>query len=392
MTALPPAVVMGLSPTGLHAVRALADAGVAVTGMGAGAAPGRWSRRLSGVIPETDPERRLAALERLPEGAVLIPCSDAEVDFVIAHAPRLARRFAFQASYGDGLAATIMDKDGFAGLCRDHGIAHPESRHCDAAGLAAVAASLGYPVLAKPARIHDIRAAMAGAKGWVLRDAAGARDAAAAIPAGAPLVVQRIVPGPESAITLWCGWLEENGPHAGFTARKLRQYPPGFGSASLAQSAPEPESAAIAARFLGALGYRGIAAAEFKRDPVTGALEIIEINVRPSLWFSLSQAAGRPVVETAYRSLAGLAPLPETPQRDGMRWRYALKDAASARFWARSRDFVLPPPDIEAAGPARARTAPVWDRADPGPALAELANFAGKGAARIAGRIGKRPR
>lgn len=392
--ALPPAVVMGLSPTGLHVVRALGRAGVRVIGTAQNIEAGRASRYLSDCIDKRDPAARLEALCRVfPETPaeaagrpVLMPTSDQDVDFVIAHADRLSRHFAFQDSYRDGLAQRIMSKDSFYGFCAEHGVRFPRLLKVEREGLSGLGDRLRFPVLVKPARIHEIKDKMRGRKGWTISDASVLREVASQIPDGAgTLIAQEIVTGPESAITLFCAHFDRHGcvRHA-FTARKLRQFPPGFGSASLVQSTPEPDSARIAAGLLLALRYRGIAAAEFKRDPESGELAIIEINVRPSLWFSLSEAAGRPVVLSAYRELAGLPDdRAEIPQQDGVRWRYAAKDVWSSRFYRRTTGFVLPAPDIETVGPASRRTGAVYSVDDPAPLLADIANFALKALARL---------
>lgn len=159
----------------------------------------------------------------------------------------------------------------------------------------------------------------------------------------------------------------------------------------MAQSAAEPESRAIAERLLAAVGYRGIAAAEFKRDPSSGALKIIEINARPSLWFSLSSAAGKRVILAAYSDLAGLEAMPaEIPQYDRVRWRYTLKDIRSALFYRAHPSFVLPPPDTAVLGPARKQVSPVFAWDDLGPALAELVNFGRKSVSRMGRSIFER--
>lgn len=389
---LPPAVVMGLSPTGLHVVRALGRAGVAVTGVAEGLQAGRASRYLVDVIDEADPAARLETLcARFPEGsgAVLIVSSDQDAEFVMDHADRLSRHFAFQDSLKTGLAEQIMDKDSFYALCETHGVIYPRQWQCERAGLGDLADDVALPCMIKPARIHAIKHLMGGEKGWIARTAQEVRDIATKVPEGAGvLLVQEIVPGPESEITLWCGHRDAQGVmRQGFTARKLRQFPPGFGSAALVQSQPEPETAQITQRLLDAIGYQGIAASEFKRAP-DGTLKIIEINIRPSLWFSVSAAAGRDVVLSGYRELAGLPMLPERPQEQGVRWRYALKDAYSALFYRRNPDFVLPAPDTEAAGPALRRIGAVYEPGDAGPALAELLNFSRKGAGRVLRKLG----
>jgi len=389
---LPPAVVMGLSPTGLHVVRTLGRRGVHVTGVADGAQSGAASRYCKQVIFGSDPAEKLDKLcAAFPVGGpkpILIPTSDQDIDLVIEHADRLSRHFRFQDSYADGLAARIMDKQSFYCLCDDHGVAYPRLWSGTTEQIADLGDTITYPCMIKPALIQLIKDKMKGQKGWIARDARDYSEHVARIPKGAgTLLVQEIVPGPESNITLWCGYLDEQGARTGFTARKLRQFPPGFGSASLVQSHPEQESAKIAERLLIALGYRGIAAAEFKTDPSTGQLKIIEINTRPSLWFSVTDPAGVPVVIQAYRALAGLSPLPDADQINGVRWKYGPKDLYSSLFYRLKSDFILPTPQIEAAGPAHIRTHAVFAWDDPKPALTELGNFARKAVRRLIGGL-----
>ena len=387
---LPPAVVMGLSPTGLHVVRTLGRLGVHVTGVADGPQSGGASRYCKQVILGSDPAEKLDKLcAAFPAGGtqpVLIPTSDQDIDLVIDHADRLSRHFRFQESYADGMAARIMDKQSFYGLCDVHDVAYPRLWSGTVEQIAGLGDTITYPCMIKPALIQMIKDQMKGQKGWIARDVREYSRHVAQIPKGAgTLLVQEIVPGPESNITLWCGYLDRQGVRIDFTARKLRQFPPGFGSASLVQSHPEHDSAKIAERLLTALGYQGIAAAEFKTDPNTGQLKMIEINTRPSLWFSVTDPAGVPVVVQAYRALAGLDPLPDAPQMNGVRWKYGPKDLYSSLFYRLKSDFVLPAPQIEAAGTARAHTYAVFAWDDPKPALTELGNFARKAMRRLFG-------
>jgi len=386
-TALPPAIVMGLSPTGLHVVRALGRAGVQVIGVADGRQTGTASRYCTRVIYGTGAEKVDKICDAFPVGGVkpvLIATSDQDVDLIVQNAELLARHVRFQASYVDGLAQQIMDKERFYRTCEDHGVAYPRLWSGSKDQIAELGDQITFPCLIKPALIQLLKSRMQGKKGWIARDLVEYRSKIARIPSQAGvLLVQEIVPGPESNITLWCGHLGGGKVLNGFTARKLRQFPPGFGSASLVQSHPEPDSARIAERLLGDLGYRGIAAAEFKRHPQTGELKIIEINVRPSLWFSVTDPAGRPVVMASYRDIAGLPPLPEKPQTQGVRWRYGAKDMYSRLFYIIKRGFVLPAPDTRAAGLAKSTTYPVFAWDDPMPAVVELANFAGKAIRRL---------
>jgi len=390
---LPPAVVLGLSPTGLHVVRSLGRAGVEVFGVAEGNQAGQASRYLSQVLHETDDERLIDTLlslaGRLEQAGkpspILISSSDQHVEFIAKYAAQLSEKFVFQESYRDGLAAKIMAKDSFYRLCDANGIRYPALRETQRADLLSLTGEIAFPWMVKPAEIHLIKQEMHGEKGWVIRSKEELSRTLPKIPANSgTLLVQEIVPGPESNITLCCAYRDAQGNvRQMFSARKLRQYPPGFGSASLVQSNAEADSIAATKNLLDAVGYRGIAASEFKRHPETGELHIIEVNVRPSLWFSISEASGRPVVLDAYRDLAGLAPLPDIAQRNGVRWRYALKDIYSMLFYRRNRDFILPPAEIEASGAKHSTTSAVFARDDWKPALAEIGFLLRKAVTRL---------
>ena len=123
------------------------------------------------------------------------------------------------------------------------------------------------------------------------------------------------------------------------------------------------------------LGYHGIAAAEFKRHPDTGELKIIEINPRPSLWFSVSTKSGIRLVETALAESIGASLPPRNYQKDGVLWRYTSKDLASSLFYLLNKHFVLPAPDVQRKAQTKfhADVTFVWD--DPAPGVAEAIGF-----------------
>lgn len=391
-----PAVVLGLSPTGLYAVRELGRAGVPVLGVSRGWQPGCTSRYLSGCIVEPDEARRLQRLlahfPACTPRPVLVPTSDQDIEFIARHAAHLSPRFVFQSSYAtERVVQTLLTKESFYELCEAEGVAYPRLWRCLPHELAGVRERIAYPCMIKPSRIHDVKNLMAGQKGWIAQDAAAFDRLAAEIPASAGvLLLQEIVPGPESAITLHATYVDRAGAfRQPISARKLRQYPPGFGSASMVVSASEDESRDIACHLLAALGYRGIAAAEFKRDPRDGRLKVIEINARPSLWFALASGAGQRLTLAAYLDLSGTEqPLPEHAQTDGVVWRYALKDMYSALFYRMHPRFVLPPPDITVSAGVRARVYPVFASDDPRPMVAEWGHFVRKALSRLGRMLG----
>jgi len=371
------AIVLGLSPTGLYAARELQRAGRRTLGVDSSATCAAHSNALAACWRVGTDEELLQRLMQLgmqqEKPPVLVPANDRYIEFVGRHAAAL-QPFHFPDCYA-GLADVLLDKLRFHRLCQQHGMAVPgvwEAR--DRAALTAMAGQIVFPCILKPALIHRARAYLRGSKVVLARTPEELDACLARVPDDVGgWLVQEVIPGAESQITLFAGYASHNGEmQQAFTARKLRQYPPGFGSASLAMSETCAETAALTADFVRAIGFRGIFGAEYKRDPRDGQLKIIEINPRPTLWFQLSHAAGKRIVDAAWRDLRGAAPAPDPAQRDGVLWRYALKDLASALFYRRHRrDFVFPPPDLHAAGPRAAATWAVYDARDPLPALCE---------------------
>ncbi len=352
-----------------------------------------WSRFLEVRIAADTADARVAAiLDRTDPNStqkpVLVVTSDQDLEAVTAKSDVLSEHVHLQGSYKDGLAGQIMDKDIFYQLCKANGIIYPSLWSASVEDAYQYREQIAFPSMIKPARIQDVKHLLAGKKGWIIRNQSDFDNVLPKIPSEAgTLLIQEIIPGPESNITLWCGYIDEAGQvRQRFTARKLRQYPAGFGSASLVQSETCPETAEIAEALLSGLGYRGIAAAEFKRHPETGELKIIEVNPRPSLWFSITTAAGVPLIETAIAEAIGAPLPPAAKQKDGVLWRYTTKDFASQLFYLWNRDFVLPPPDWvhKTRITGRADVTGAWD--DPAPLLGDVVTFVRKFANRIASK------
>lgn len=382
------AAVLGLSPTGLYAVRELGEAGIRVLGVESRRQPGCYSKYLTagpGCIIEPDEEKTVTRLLEASrqEGArgVLMPASDLYIEFVVRNASRLAERYDFQSSYSQESYTSIVDKGRFNELCRAHGMAAPAFWECESSGLASVADQAAYPCLIKPTLIHMVKDFMAGRKVFIAHDAAEFRSIAAMVAdCKSGWLVQEIVPGPESNITVFYAYFAKDGSvRQAFTGRKLRQYPPGFGSASLVRSEALEETRSMSERFLSAAGFRGIGGVEYKYDERDGKLKIIEVNPRPELWAALSHHAGKRVALAAFNDLSGRDAVPETAQIDRVYWRYLLKDLYSSLFYAVKRGgFILPPPVVDGAGGAVRTIGPLFDGRDPLPAWGELVNYGAK--------------
>ena len=382
------AAVLGLSPTGLYAVRELGEVGVRVLGVDSSRQPGCYSKHLTagpGCLLERDEEalieKLLTAAEQEGARGVLMPTRDAYIEFVTRNAARLRARYDFQSSYTPETYAAIVDKGRFTELCRAHGLAAPAFWACESSELAGLADRVVYPCLMKPTIIHRVKSLMAGRKVFIAKDAEEFRRVAAvATGYGGGWLVQEIIPGPESNITVFGGYIAKDGAvRQAFTGRKLRQYPPGFGSASLVRSENLEETRRLSEGLLSAAGFHGVASTEFKYDERDGKLKIIEVNPRPALWFALSHHAGKRIALAAFNDLAGRDAVPETEQLEGVRWRYLLKDLASSLFYAvKGRDFILPSPTAAETKRVGLTIGPVFDVSDPLPVFGELFNYTAK--------------
>ncbi len=337
MTQTSPAIVLTLTGTGIAAVRDVREGGGRVIGVDDDPwRPGRYSRWLS-AAPEllnlpldaalVDALRRYAA--RTDTRPVVLPCSDPACEWVIEHKAALDTFAAVSAGYVDAQAGMLLDKLRFGDRCVAEGVDVPLTViPRDAADVAAFVAEAGLPCIVKPREGHRWRQRLRGQK--LLTPATrGELDHLLHEVIGDPtaVVLQELVPGPESELVVGAVLTDQSGAvrHV-LTGRKVRQFPRDFGSGSLVRTESLPEVARLSAEVVAKLGYTGVCGTEFKRDPRSGALRLIEINPRPTLWFDLCRAAGSHIVQAHWRELAG-EPLPTVaPQRDGVTWRYWTRD------------------------------------------------------------------
>lgn len=379
----PCVVVLGLSPTGLYVARELGRAGTRVIGIDRSRMAGGWSRYLSRYISagaDADLVEVLQALvDELQDDVVVIPTSDVFIDWLCLHYRSLPDSIQMASCYRDGVASLLLDKAQFYARCQSEGLPAPGAWSGSPEALAANLDTINYPCILKPALIHAVKDAMAGAKLFVVQDRRDLEKRLLSLPAGkTDWLLQELIPGPESNISLYGAYYGESGACQGFSCRKLRQYPPGFGSASLVLSEDIAHIRDASDHFLISVGFKGIAGTEFKLDPRDGIHKVIEINPRPTLWFGASSASGKRICEAAVAGFLGLAQPQEHAQLNNVVWRYWLKDLASLLYYKRlGHDAVLPPPEV-ATGHVRRRTGPVLQADDMMPVIGEALNYLSK--------------
>jgi predicted ATP-grasp superfamily ATP-dependent carboligase len=172
-------------------------------------------------------------------------------------------------------------------------------------------------------------------------------------------MVQELVPGGDDSLFTLGSYVDRRGtPLAVFSGRKLRQTPPGIGTCRLGEALWVEEVVDRGFALLRAFSYTGISQVEFKRDPRSGRLKLMEINARLWQWHGLAAACGADPVQAAYLDLTGRRVDPVTSNGRRTRWAIALVP--------HERPLFVRPPDVEA----------VFALDDPRPAVTHLARFA----------------
>lgn len=378
-------VVVALTGTGMAVARAVSTAGL---GQALGidddqTRPGLYSRHVTCHPKLTRRKLDDTLVADLAEFAraqshpvVLVPAADDACEWLTDNADKLRPSLRISNGYTAERAGVLLDKWAFGERCRVLGIDVPLTYLPETMDdVRAFAVEVGLPCIVKPRAGHLWRNRLSGQKLLVpetLRQLL--RDMEQIVGDPKAVVLQELVPGPESNLGVAAVWTGQDGSlrHV-LTARKIRQFPRQFGSGSRVVTEALPEVAALSAQVLQQLDYRGLCGTEFKFDPRSGKWRLIEINPRPTLWYDLCRAAGSNLIAAHVRELAGLDPGQVAPQRQQVAWEYGLRDAVALAqaggvqaVWHALRSEGIPNTDAVMA----------WD--DPGATLAAGAHFVGQ--------------
>lgn len=312
----PAAFVLGMSETGLAAVRSLGRAGIRVVGVDSDPAePGSVSRYCEPLLVDgpsgggADIAGRLVQeARRYPGTPALLASGDAWVLFMSRNRETLARGFRFVLPEADVIEATV-DKQRTYELAEGLGLPVPETWDPEVVpSVSLLADQLPYPVLLKPRVGHLWRQRLPawnkGVKVLAPSELLHALQAAQAEGVGA--VIQSIVTGPVTNLYEYCACVGRSGELLGeFVQRKIHQYPPEFGVGSLAESVVDPQVMELGRRVALGTGYRGVCSIEIKRDDRDGRLKLIEINPRLDSKTTLAARCGLDFPLIAYRDIIG---------------------------------------------------------------------------------------
>jgi predicted ATP-grasp superfamily ATP-dependent carboligase len=344
----PPALLLG----GLNLVRALGLGGIPVIVASPQPDwPALSSRYAQGrlILPPGTAlaEALLAAGERL-SGALgrkipLFYGDDDYLNVILEHREALARYFAFVVNE-PAVARALIEKDQFEAFAQRRGLPVPRT-------LAWEDLETWYsPVIAKP-RVkigYDDSAIfqrLFGGAGKARIFASGpeltAMPLAWQLREG--LVIQEYVPGDDRHLWSFHGYADEKGELlAAFIGRKIRTWPASTGVSSFLELVHNDAFLSVGREVAARVPLRGVFKMDFKRDDVSGAWRLLEVNARYNLWHHLGAANGINLPRIAYDYLVhGKRPQAAPRYRTTHRWLSLRPDYRAYRELAARGELTL---------------------------------------------------
>lgn len=354
-----PAVILGGTGAALSITRSLGRAGIPVHVLGTDpVVPARASRYCTSFVAVGSEDgvasRWLDWLESsAPAGAVVLPTSDEGVELVVRHEQRLRERGFRLLDYAGETSLAMLDKNRTYALARQAGVDCPRTwRVRDEDDLHALRDELQFPCALKPMHSHlfakhfSRKVFMAHTYEELSAHLAGTQRL------GLEMIITDIITGPDHFNWAFRTYIDPEGnPLFSVTTNRLRSRPIHFGTNCFLVTRWNAEVAEVGLRFMRAIGLRGLAYVELKRDARDGRLKLIECNHRFGAAQEVVRRAGIDATLIAYRRAVGLPTPPETSWREGVRLWFPLRDFRAAReyrrhgelTWARWLSSILRP-------------------------------------------------
>ncbi len=305
------------------------------------------SEKLIGPHYQKDPEGLLQFLidyaKKQTLKPVLYPSADRYVEFVDQYMDALSPYFLMSQSE-QGLFTKVMDKGTLSELARQYGMNIPETvSPSEADFFEKVQSVIKFPCLVKPVDSPTFVAKFRK-KLFQVSDLKELKKAIKmSQEAGCEVIVQRMVPGFDDHMYTFDAHLSLDSKVTHWvTCQKYRQYPINFGASVYTGQKYVPELFEMGAKFLEAIGWKGFAEIEFKKDAETGVFYMIEINVRTTNLNVLLLKSGLNMPYIAYKELIG-SPVPPKviTKNTGIIFWYAFEDLIAVRDYIRTRQLTI---------------------------------------------------
>jgi D-aspartate ligase len=388
----PVAIVLGLGQNGLATARALGRVGVPVIGIDSDLEqPGAQTRYCEKILcPDFAKAgdglmQTLTELGRkLEQKAVILPSGDLNVQMVSERREELEPYYHLSLPSKEVLRL-FLDKKSFYKLAIERNLPLPRTWFTDGAhDIDAISRDISYPCLIKPfqpnatwRQTFDTRLFLADSRDLLrqLYDLI--------YPVHQDLIIQEYMPGDDDQVCWGVTYLDaQQKPLARWAGRKIRQYPRGFGTATLAESLDDPELAQMAIDILTTVGHRGYGVVEFKRDRRDGKRKITEATGGRT-WFphSIVTRSGINLPHIWYRDVLGLPIEPQGAYEVGIKWIHEERDLKTVQLYFLPEGRLTYASWLRSYRGKRTYAYAAWD--DPKPFLTSLGRILKAGRKRV---------
>lgn len=214
---------------------------------------------------------------------MMFPMEDATIDVVLEHRTEFERltRIPLPSTESMRIAS---DKAATIHLAQNLGIPIPKTYWPDSdVELSQLMSEISFPAVIKPTHGSGSRGLRYAATPSELVDAYRIVNKTSHRP-----LIQELIPRTGQGVGAAMLFDSNHQPVAGFTYKRIREYPINGGPSTLRESTHDPELLAMATKLLTELNWYGVAMVEFKIDPRDGVPRLMEIN--PRFWGSLELA------------------------------------------------------------------------------------------------------
>jgi predicted ATP-grasp superfamily ATP-dependent carboligase len=331
-TSTPAVVLVCHRQAGIGIVRSLGRAGVPVYAIDSDRfSPALSSRYCRGKFiwdlhtePAEESLRFLTEVARqIGRRALLIPTSDIGAMFVAEHASRLLNRFIFP-QRDTALVRSLCSKKEMYYLAEKLGLPAPKTAFPTCRDdVVKYLETARFPILLKP--IYT-RSPKSQARQWQMMLVHNARELlenydSVEDPALPNAMLQEYIPGADEMTWTFNGYFDRQGEcRVAFTGRKLRNFRPYFGQASLGICMKNEHVEKTTVRFMQAIGYKGPLDLGYRYDARDGLYKVNDVNPRIGAMFRLFvDRNGMDVARALYQDMTG-QPVTPASTPEGRKW------------------------------------------------------------------------